>query len=278
MHDVPPTPPIEDAPPALLESGHLWLQEAVDGCPVRFQLAETGAILVGDDERLFEVEEAPLHYRRAVRHLEMTLDRDALREAVPAVTAITFYGVATCRRRIVYDWNRLPPVLGTDVWSATEESFLPPDTVEQVFQRLGLDPLPAIAKEIRAVDFDPESYEIPDSEWADEPAAGVVVRNKRGGRALIERTEPPLGDDGGRFERSATELLDEQLTPALLDRLAGDLEREGWPVTSETLYERALEAAARRLGPAPFEDGVVEPAALREAVAGRTSRYLADAD
>ena len=278
MHDVPPTPSIGDAPPELLASGHLWLQEAVDGCPLRFQLTETGAILVGDDERLFEAEEAPLQYRRAVRHLEMELDRDALREAVPAVSSITFYGVATCRRRLAYDWDRLPPVLGTDVWSATEESFLPPDTVEQVFERLGLDPLPAISKEIRAVDFDPDEYEIPDSHWADEPAAGVVVRNKRGGRALIERTEPPLGDERELTECSTLELLDEYLTPAMLDRLAGDLEREGWPVTSETLYERGLEEIGRRLGPAPFEDGVVEPAALREVVAGRTRRYLADAD
>ncbi|WP_290818651.1 hypothetical protein [Halovivax sp.] len=277
MKPYPPIPSISEVPD-LLEGGHLWLQEYVDGAPLRVRLESSGAIVAGDADRPFERDAVPVHYRRAVTHVRNELDRDALRRAVPDVSSVVFFGVATCRRRMDYDWERLPPYLGHDVWSATDDSFLPPDTVEKIFERLGLAPAPAIAKELRAVDFDPEGYDFPASRWADGPVAGVIVRNKRGGRAKV--VHPDLDREPERFPPDATaeSLVDERATEPRLDRLATELEREGWPVTPETLFDRALSALARELGPAAFEDGPIDEAAFRDAVAARTSRYLAARD
>ncbi|WP_232745062.1 hypothetical protein [Halorubrum aethiopicum] len=66
--------------------------------------------------------------------------------------------MATHRRAIEYDWERLPSFLGHDVWSETAGSFRPPDAAEAIFERLGLDPVNAVERERRARDFDPESY------------------------------------------------------------------------------------------------------------------------
>ncbi|MFC6730384.1 hypothetical protein ACFQDG_17165, partial [Natronoarchaeum mannanilyticum] len=208
MKSRPPLPPIDEMRDELLGGGHLWLQEYVDGGALRFQLREDGAIRFGDRERAFEPGDPPLPYRHALAHVRENLDRQALRDAVADVGAVTFFGVATHRKSIDYDWARTPPVLGTDVWSATEKSFLPPDRVEQIFRRLGLAPVNAVRKELRAQDFDPDAYEFPASEWYDGPMAGVVVRSKTGGAARLLAPEFREADESAAGDPAPAESAD----------------------------------------------------------------------
>ncbi|MFB6268980.1 MAG: hypothetical protein ABEH83_03490, partial [Halobacterium sp.] len=184
MRAFPPLPDVAEAPPSLLD-GHLWLQEYVAGGALRFQLRESGLLVFGDADREFENVDPPLGYREAVRHVRERFDRDALRAALDDVEAATFYGVATRNEGETYDWDALPPFLGFDVHDATDDRFLPPDAVEQLYERLGLAPLNAVVKERRGADFDPSDYEVPESAWRDGPAAGVLVRNKTGDRAKL---------------------------------------------------------------------------------------------
>jgi len=174
MKSYPTIPRVANAPEELFE-GHLWLLEKVDGAQLRFQLQGSGLIRFGTRERVFDdPTELPLAYQHAVRHVRERLDRDALRQAVDDVTGVTFFGVSTHRHTVEYDWERLPPFLGIDVH--TSEQFLPPDRAEGIFERLGLEPVNAVEREVRGRDFDPNSYEIPPSAWYDGPAAGVVIR------------------------------------------------------------------------------------------------------
>jgi len=283
MKSRPPLPPIDGVHDELLDGGHLWLQEYVDGGSFRFQLREDGAIRFGDREREFEPGDPPLPYRHALAHVRENLDRQALRDAVADVGTVTFFGVATHRRSIDYDWARTPPMLGTDVWSATEERFLPPDRVEQIFRRLGLAPINAVRKELRAQDFDPDAYEFPDSEWYDGPVAGVVVRSKTGGAATLPA--PGFEDGAGRdpggsaFDadasvRDADDLVDRHATDERLERLARTLEERGRGVTAEAVTERALDAVAREAPAENFGDNGVDEGALRSALAPRVRTFL----
>ncbi|WP_256392725.1 hypothetical protein [Natronoarchaeum rubrum] len=275
----PPLPPIEDVRDDLLAGGHLWLQEYVDGGSFRFQLRADGAIRFGDRENEFEPGDPPLPYRRALAHVRENLDRRALREAVADVGAVTFFGVATHHRSIDYDWARTPPVLGTDVWSATEERFLPPDRVEQTFRRLGLDPINAVRKELRAQDFDPDAYEFPASNWYDGPVAGVVVRSKTGGAAQLLAPEFERGS--GRNDAPAPDavdpadaLVEHHATDRRLEGLVGTLEAQERGVTADALTERALDAVAREAPAERFGDGGVDEGALRSALAPRVREFL----
>jgi len=76
----PPVPRVEEAPEELFESGHLWVQELIDGAQLRFRLRESGVVEFADNRRSFG-EEPPLVFRHAVRHVRETLDREALRSA-----------------------------------------------------------------------------------------------------------------------------------------------------------------------------------------------------
>lgn len=275
MKRYPELPAPADAPDGLFERGHLWLQEYVDGGPLRFRLQRTGAIQFGTRDRTFGPDDVPLHYRHAVRRVRERLDRDALERAVPDVESIVFFGVAPFRRGIEYDWERTPSFVGFDVWSATEESFLPPDTVEKIFDRLDVRSTPVVQKEVRAVDFDPGGYELPDSRWYDGPVAGVIVRNKRGERALLTGSDLDERDGSEPVDTTVDELVERHVTDDRLASVTRELEDADWPVTAEVLYERVVLAVAREVGPAPFEGrDAVDAGAFRSAVAARTRRYL----
>ncbi|MFB6096867.1 MAG: hypothetical protein ABEJ74_05725, partial [Haloferacaceae archaeon] len=244
MHSHPGTPTVAAAPTELLETGHLWILEWVDGAHLRFQVRESGALRFGDRERVFPADDAPLPYRHAIRHVRSSLDRAALRDALADVESVTFFGVATQKGSIEYDWGRLPSFLGCDVWVGDRDAFLPPDATEQVFERLGLDPLNAVAREVRARDFDPDAYELPTSHWYDGPAAGVLLRNKSGGRArlpnpALENPEPAPVD------APVADVVDEFAPRRRFEATAQRLAQRGEAVTVDAVRDRVLEGVYR---------------------------------
>lgn len=274
MKTPPPTPPIDEAPEALTETGHLWLLESIDGAPFRFQVQESGLIRFGDDERVFHPEEIPVEYHHAVRHVREHLDREALRNAVDDVEEFVFFGTATYRRDIDYDWERLPSFLGTDVWSAADGRFLTFDTVENALERLGLDAVNAFERELPARDFDPDGYDVPESAWYDGPAAGVVVRNKRGERGRIASSAIEIADTES-IEQPAEEVAAERATDERFETVERRLQQRNEAVTVDALAERVFEAVVRE-GYRPLVQGPerVDMEDLRAAVATRARAYL----
>lgn len=281
MQDVPPLPDVDDAPEVL--SGHLWLQERVDGTPLRFQVRDAAPIRFGDDVRTFDAEDAPRDRRYSVHEVQRRLDRAALRNAVEDVESITFVGVATHRERADYDWHRLPGFLGMDVWDDDTDEWLPPDRAEQVFHSLGLTPLNALAKEVRAADFQPDRYEFPESAWRDGAVAGVVIRNKTGGRAVLENPDVGTGprdatlvdvDPAADPETIANELVEQLVTDARFEHAAAAIrDDEARSLSFDALQEAVLDACYREDAPT-FDHLSVDHDAFRHGVAERTSEFV----
>ncbi|MFC7081698.1 hypothetical protein [Halorussus caseinilyticus] len=161
------------------------------------------------------------------------------------------------------------------MWNADEKGFLPPDAVEQIYDRLGLRSVNTLRKEVRAADFDPESYEVPDSAWYDGPAAGVVVRNKTGQRATILHPDFRAEDDAAPVEASADELARRYTTRQRVENIARELEDRGRPVTFDAVYDRTVETLAREEHHRLFDgDRSIDVSAFRSAVAARTQELL----
>ncbi|MFO7925714.1 RNA ligase family protein [Natronomonas sp.] len=280
MKRYPSIPSVEDAPDGMFESGHLWVLEKIDGALFRFQLRESGLVRFGDRTRVYDDPDAiPAPYEHAVRHVQRRLDRGALRNAVDDVESVVFFGVSTHRHAIEYDWDRLPSFLGFDVYSTGADAFRPPGATQGIFERLGLDPVNAFARELHTRDFDPESYSVPDSAWYDGPAAGVVIRNKRRGRATILNSNAPTNDGTGSDlispDTSAAELAETYATDHRLRRLTSSLEADGEAATVETLYDRAMAEIVREHH-TRLLDGAssVDMSAFRSGVAARVRWFL----
>ena len=292
MRSFPPLPDLlaSDSTDDVLR-GHLWLLELIDGTGLRFRMDDSGLLRFGDPDATYaDLEDAPLALRPAIRHVRARFDREALRASVDDPAAVVFFGVATHRRRIDYDWQRLPPFLGTDVWTANSGApptpaggtdapvgaFRPPDAAAAIFEGVGLDPVTAVERERNARDFDPETYRIPDSAWYDGPAAGVVVRNTRGGRGQRrpDRRDPE-SVAGGDPER----LAERYATRDRLERAVGSMQRDGLPAAVGPLADRVVELVARE-APVRFDGRGsgpgVDPDRFRAAVLERALPFVDD--
>lgn len=274
MNAVPPTLTV-DALDELPEGGHLWILEDVVGAPLRFRLRSTGMIQFGDADRMYDhPEELPAQYRHAVRSIRTALDREALRAAVDDVESIVFVGEAMQYRGLDYDWERTPSFLGREIWAADTGQFRPPDAVDRIFRRLGLDPINAVDQEVRARDFQAETYSVPASAWYDGPAAGVVIRDKQGYRA--RRSHPDLQEPKPTVpsESTAAELAARYGSQRRLETHSDRLTAQAQSVTVETLSERALEAGLRELHPRTFGWGGFDRKAFRSELATLVARFL----
>ncbi|MHC3438594.1 RNA ligase family protein [Natrialbaceae archaeon A-gly3] len=276
MKEYPSIPHVENAPDRLFEAGHLWLLEKIDGANFRFQLLESGLIRFGDRNRVYDDPDAvPEPYQHAVRYVQEGLERDALRNAVDDVEDVVFFGEATHQHTIEYDWERMPSFLGFDVWSAEAGAFRPPDAVEGIFEGIGLEPVNAVERELHTRDFDPDSYTILQSAWYGGPAAGVVIRNKRGDRAKLPHPDFREVDDTISLDASAEELAATYATHQRFEKLAATLEGRGQPVTFETLYERVLEDIVREKHKQLYDgDEPLEMGTFRSEVGALTRKFL----
>lgn len=277
MKDYPAVARADEITDGRFESGHLWLTEKIDGSLLRVQLRESGLIRVGTAEAVYDDAEAvPEGYRHAVRHVRERLDRGALRAAVDDVESVVLFGEATQKQRLEYDWARVPSFLGFDVWSADGDRgrFLPPDAVERIFERLGLESVPVVERELNTRDFDPESYTIPRSAYYDGPAEGVVARNKAGGRAKIVRPEFETVTAPEPIDASETDVAKRYVDDRRLERIESALLERGEAITVEAMYERTLEDVFREKHRRLFHGGsTLDMAAFRAAVAAEIRAY-----
>jgi hypothetical protein len=277
MYPYPSIPRLADAPADLFKTGHLWLLEHLVGDHLRFRLEPSGRLRFGDRTRVFDADDVPTAYEHAVSHVRERLDRDRLRAAVDDPSSVVFYAEAMHSAGVAYDWDRTPSVLGFDVWSADREQFRPPDATEQIFERLGLHPVNAVEKERHARDFDPSSYEFPESAWYDGPVPGVVIRNKRGGRAVLANPAVDCDREVTPVTGTPEEVARELAPDARFARLSSRLADEGRPVTFQSLYEVTLKTVVRahhdRL---THSQSSVDLGAFRGALAARTRAYIED--
>lgn len=229
-----------------------------------FRVTDAGLVF-GDREKEFEPWAEPLPYRAAARHVRERFDDPAFRAEVASPGEYTFVGVATRYEGVDYDWDRLPAFLGTDV-VRPDGDFLPPDAVERAFDRLGLTPANALEKELPAKHFSPDRFGMPDSAWYDGPVAGLLVRNKTGGRGRI---------DGEVSTPALAEYPDEYAREAANARLAEVIDPLENP-TVETVLDRLLERLAREEYAALFDedDPAFDVKAFRSVVAEAVSRRL----
>ena len=263
MENVPPLPSVEDVP-ELFEHGHLWIQELVAGEPLEFRLESTGQVTFTDRDR--RLDDVPPSLRASVRHVRERLDRDALLATGEDPSAVTFVGVATRFEGVPYDFQRLPPFLGTDVWSTSRGGLQPPDVVERTFERLGLVPVNALQKEVDATHFDVEGYEIPASNWYDGPAGGVVFRNKRGTRAALRNPTAVIEPEPLPGEPDT--LAEAVVTTGRVRRATEQLDESRRKTEPDPVFELVLEAVARE---EHLRLPDVEERAFRSAVAERVA-------
>lgn len=217
MRDYRSVTPLEEMPGTYLESGHFWIQEYVTGRILRFQMDDSGLLTFGTRGDVLESDRVPPHYYTAVDTVRENLDRDRLREGTDAVESYTFFGVAPLAGAVDYDWDAIPGFLGLDIWDGSQSAWTSEDVTTRVFESIGLATVPSFEKEVPARDVDPARMSIPRSNWAAEPAAGLLLRKKNGAPAVLfgPDVDPPAWEPASEASAGGFDLegwIEEVLT------------------------------------------------------------------
>lgn len=260
----------------VFDSGHLWITEWIVGDPLRFQLTNDGFVRFGTADRVLTHDAIPLSVQSAVRAVRNDFDRTAFRAAVDDTESVTFHGVATHSRTLPYDLDDIPTFIGTAIYDETWGRSLPPDTVEKVFDRVGLASVDPVDREVRAADLDPARYQLPTSAWLDGKAPGVVFINKGGGRASrIEQRDATAEVDNDATAESASEVVNRWVTD---EWVTNRIDSCGPAGTVEAITAHALRRLAREVPAVGTEtaraDTGVSVGALRSALAERIAEEV----
>ncbi|WP_276410017.1 hypothetical protein [Haloarcula halobia] len=253
------------------------MQELPTGAEFRFRVAASGLVTFATARQSYDTATAvPPQCRLAAQLVSERLDRDVLESATDDPGDVTFCGIATRNEGIEFDWQRVPAFVGVDVWSGRRDRFLPPDSATGIFERLGVPTLPAIDKEVTAAHADFSQYEdpstAPQSEWRDGHAAGVLIRDKSGRRAVVrceEHDSQPAPD-----AREATALAAKYATDDRIERAAAALRVDAQAATVDAVCDRLVSEVARESYVDLFSDGefVASLSAFRSAVAERVQQ------
>ncbi|KAB1190634.1 hypothetical protein GJR96_16415 [Haloferax sp. MBLA0076] len=234
-------------------------------------MSSSGLLVFGDCDRVFD--DVPPPYRYAVRQVREHFDRDAFYDAVDDPSAFVFFGVAPCNLGVEYEWGRTPAFLGHGIWNEGSERLLPIEKAEQVFERLGIDPVNTFQKEVNVRDFHPDRYDIPPSAWYDGPAAGVLVENRRGGSAILRNVGVEEAETADPIRDTSSEGVAELVTEPRINRAVERIESLDKAVTTTEVQTRVFEMIVREEY-ARLDAGNADLDAVRSAIGSIVSEKL----
>lgn len=169
----------------LQKPGKLFIKEKYDGQNMRLKADhENKRILYGSRNAVYKNEEDTAKtYRQGVNYIEdqVGLDYETLAALENEFKAeLTLFVENMVRHSLEYDRDSMPQVIGIDVYIHREEEegqYAHPGTVEMVFNDLGIKPARTVDV-VEATEFDLEKFEIPESEYRDGKAEGVIFKHE----------------------------------------------------------------------------------------------------
>lgn len=231
------------------DTGSIVITEKLDGSNFRFTYDDGFTFgsrnTFGDD----------LHrdqFSDPIEYIINTCNTDVLESIQSEYGQLVVFGEAMLPHTISYDWDQTPLFIGFDVWNIDNQVFHYTDQAQQFIENIGL-PFSPIVDEIDVNDFiEWDSSSMPQSEFYDGPAEGVVLKNHNTGtyckivrEDFKEKRDIKFG--GKNRSLSNTErIVEEYVTPARVESVAHQLVDEGeWGTIELPMMEILPEAVIR---------------------------------
>lgn len=272
----------------------LVIQEKVDGANFRFTINEEGELIFGSRNVVWEDErDQNKQFRHAIDYVEENINEGILNSDV------TVFCEALHKHTIDYDWGNIPNVVGYSVWDSAEHGWVHPNRATNYIESMGIPVVPVVemcSKEyfrdhyITDDGIDREAL-VPESEYYDGKAEGVVINAHQGGelhRAKV-RTEEFLEKHKGSKksnehpETDEDKLVNTYCTPARVEKTAHKLIDEGkWDSLCMPMMEDLAPRMVKDIWEEEWEEIVfkhweLDMGDVRSGISSRTASYLKDA-
>lgn len=216
----------------LFTEGIIVIQEKLDGANFRFTWEPEDGITYGS-RRTWGDGLNKEQFHDPIRYVDSHADREALSEQHDEHGQLVYFGEAMLPHTISYDWEETPDFLGFDVWSVEAQEFLPVNQTYHLFEEIGLPKAPLIDK-VNADNWDDYDFEVPESQYFDGKAEGVVFKNhttdvyaKYVREDFKEKNKKTFGKPKKYQESGAEKLAYQYITEARIEKAAYRLRDEG---------------------------------------------------
>jgi hypothetical protein len=176
----------------ILSSGDfIVITEKIDGGNFRFQIKD-GKLLFGSHKTDIEDTNASKNkmFKRCIQYVQERIDQffemQVIDHAYEDIERYVFFGENCVKHTINYDWTKIPPFLGFDIYDTKTGRYLNWDQVQKIYSDLGFETVPEIRSgnwgdELTEVDLgvdveDEKVYDI-DSVYYTGKAEGIVIKN-----------------------------------------------------------------------------------------------------
>lgn len=208
---------------AVTSPGNVYVLEKMDGANFRFGKRD-GEILFGSRNNVYKnPKDIPNAFQHAVKFVQERVSPADLSEGM------TYFGEAMHSHTLEYNWQSVPSVLGYAIYDGDEDAFKPFPTVSRIYGNLSIPTVPMV-EVTRGPDLN-KDYKVPESEYRDGVAEGVVFWHKNAERAKLRSEEFKEKHDGPTaspvdFEAHG-KLVKKYCTNTRIDKRINDLLDEG---------------------------------------------------
>lgn len=153
--------------------GELCIEEKIDGANFRFMFKDDRIIFgsrtqsIGDSEM-----EIGGNWKRCVGFVKETVKNSKKQK----LKGLMFYGENCIKHSYEYDWDKIPPFLGFDIYDLKKEQFIDASKKHLLFKKLGLPSIESVIG-VWGKDLSEKDFKIPMSDYADNLAEGIVIKN-----------------------------------------------------------------------------------------------------
>jgi len=112
------------------------------------------------------------NFRRCIGFIRETVKNSKKQK----LKGLMFFGENCIKHSYEYDWDKIPPFLGFDVYDLKKEQFIDFKKKHLLFKKLGLPSIESVIG-VWGKDITEKSLEIPMSDYADNLAEGIVIKN-----------------------------------------------------------------------------------------------------
>jgi hypothetical protein len=193
----------DDENVGILEGEQIVVQEKLDGANFRFALEDhldeeyqiEGRDLVFGSRNVLYKNEKDIDnaFEHAVEYVRDTIDVEELRDAERrADSPLVVYGEAMHPHTLDYKWDDVPSFLGFDIKAVGRDDFLPWGLAEIVFHDINLPTVPTLHNgpdELPNEIIDQDGLHVPQSEYREGLAEGIIIRNERTDQTAKHRSQ-----------------------------------------------------------------------------------------
>jgi ATP-dependent RNA circularization protein (DNA/RNA ligase family) len=153
----------------------LIIEEKIDGANFRFTTSNGKLIFGSRSQQLSsddgDLNNTPKNFNRTIEYIKERV------KAIPAHNYI-YYGESCHKHSLNYDWEKIPPFLGFDIFDLETNKFISYDEKIKLFNLLNLPVVPLIKRGIYGKDIlEKDLSEIPNSIYVNNYAEGIVIKN-----------------------------------------------------------------------------------------------------